>query len=501
LEEAQANVPPKQGGGIGAGGILFVVGGSGLAFAGYLKSDPAFRKQVDEQFPQLKDVTKAIDEFELPFEIPKMPNLAVGPRAGDDKPAPAAKAEKLKEKIVEGAKTEAPAPKKAAKAEKVEEAAPVATKAPTKAEKADEAYAIPSKAASVLGATVDDQMSEVYAQTAAIRNDLQQRFIGDIGGLSQEQLRLRVAELVAELQERTKWEALRLHEALQRIHRDSETKFKTTMETEAAKNEERLGREMRMLEEQLSRRERNTVAESEQKIQADMKEQLEAAQAEYKAAMEDSLTVQKEAMEQSHELKLMELEAAANHGRIQDNDNRMAAIKKLETKVKAMEQVHSTHSENSKLSAQVHAVSAALLEFKNKVVSCKPFGAELKALRSSQPNDPIISAALDSVPSAAANSGVRTVQQLVTRYQSSVQGAAMTAAYTPEGSGILGHLMASVTTALLFAPKSGALKGSDAEARLSRAALKLESGDLKAAVAELSQMQGLPAEAVRCVRW
>ena len=64
-------------------------------------------------------------------------------------------------------------------------------------------------------------MTEVYAQTQSIRQELQQRFVGDIASLSQEQLRLRVAELVAELQERTKWEALRLHEALQRMNRES----------------------------------------------------------------------------------------------------------------------------------------------------------------------------------------------------------------------------------------------------------------------------------------
>jgi mitofilin len=88
------------------------------------------------------------------------------------------------------------------------------------------------------------------------------------------------------------------------------------------------------------------------------------------------------------------------------------------------------------------------------------------------------------------------MQQLVSRYQTSVQGAAMTAAYTPVGSGMLGHVMASFTTSLLFSPKSGEMTGDDAEARLSRAALNLENGDLRKAVSELSQIDGLPAEAV-----
>ena len=65
----------------------------------------------------------------------------------------------------------------------------------------------------------------------------------------------------------------------------------------------------------------------------------------------------------------------------------------------------------------------------------------------------MIVAALDSVPASAANSGVRTLQQLTNRFKA-VQGAALRAAYTPEGSGMMGHAIASITTFLLFTPKA-----------------------------------------------
>ena len=61
----------------------------------------------------------------------------------------------------------------------------------------------------------------------------------------------------------------------------AESKFQASLDSQADKYEERLGRELRMLEEQLSRRERLSIADSEEKMNADLRQQLQAAKDAY----------------------------------------------------------------------------------------------------------------------------------------------------------------------------------------------------------------------------
>ena len=55
------------------------------------------------------------------------------------------------------------------------------------------------------------------------------------------------------------------------------------------------------------------------------------------------------------------------------------------------------------------------------------------------------------------------------------------AAFVPEGSGLLGHALGSVTAALTF-PEKGLVPGRGADAKLSRAQYHLDAGKLADAV-------------------
>ena len=70
------------------------------------------------------------------------------------------------------------------------------------------------------------------------------------------------------------------------------------------------------------------------------------------------------------------------------------------------------------------------------------------------------------------------------------------AALVPKDSGVLGHVLGSVTALLTLAPQ-GPVEGNDAEAIFSRTAHYLEAGDLASAVHEIEALTDYPAEVAR----
>ncbi len=59
---------------------------------------------------------------------------------------------------------------------------------------------------------VDSAIKDVMQQGADFRQELEKGMLRDLDKLDASALRYRIAQLVAEMQERTKWESLRWHE-------------------------------------------------------------------------------------------------------------------------------------------------------------------------------------------------------------------------------------------------------------------------------------------------
>eukprot|EP00953_Heterococcus_sp_UTEX-ZZ885_P007020 4280-Heterococcus_DN1.PRE.1 len=117
----------------------------------------------------------------------------------------------------------------------------------TKTEQASKAVALPSSASADVGNDVSDTSSKPSAQelkahklrldtltlasediaeaSAALKKDLEQGILGDLDQLDAPALRFRIVQLAAEMQDRIKWEALRLQQSLKAAEEEAARRY------------------------------------------------------------------------------------------------------------------------------------------------------------------------------------------------------------------------------------------------------------------------------------
>lgn len=118
--------------------------------------------------------------------------------------------------------------------------------------------------------------------------------------------------------------------------------------------------------------------------------------------------------------------------------------------------------------------------------------AQIKALREAGRNDPLIEAAIDSIPQNVIEEGAPSVAQLQDRFKV-VNKVGRRAALVPENSGLAGQIFGGALSYLMI-PPGGPIEGNDTDAILSRADYAIKAGDIEKAVAEMKSLSGLPAQ-------
>merc|ERR1740138_1982088 len=178
--------------------LLVVGAGAGGLVAG-LKSVPEFRAQVEKNAPFItENLTKMGVDLDAPVSF-KMPDLKV--------PNPMEKKEAKKEP--------APAPPAPEPAPAAEEPA-VYVKSIE-----DEIKDIGDTGKKLWLDSVDGAMTEVHAQSRALQRELADTKLKGIEKMDNDGLKRKVVELVELLQERSKWEAIRMHETLKTVEQDT----------------------------------------------------------------------------------------------------------------------------------------------------------------------------------------------------------------------------------------------------------------------------------------
>lgn len=166
-----------------------------------------------------------------------------------------------------------------------------------------------------------------------------------------------------------------------------------------------------------------------------------------------------------------------------------AAITALNARLGALEAVHAALS----LGAEGNRVAMALSlrELERALNGSGPYAVELETLVKvlDTPSDP----AITSLRGYAA-AGVPARPQLLARFDTAA--AAIVRADAASGSvpGWAGHAYGFVTSLVMIRPL-GEREGADAPSRVARAQLRMEEGDLDAALRELSELEGAAAQA------
>ncbi|EGS17055.1 uncharacterized protein CTHT_0073820 [Thermochaetoides thermophila DSM 1495] len=185
----------------------------------------------------------------------------------------------------------------------------------------------------------------------------------------------------------------------------------------------------------------------------------------------------------------VERERDGRLGRLQELS---AAVADLERLTADWNSVIDTNLRTQQLHVAVEAVRASLDDARHP----RPFIRELVALKEIAAGDPVVDAAIASIPPSAYQRGISTRAELIDRFRR-VANEVRKASLLPEDAGLASHASSYVLSKVLFkkpvpattTTTAGAV-GDDVESILARTQAFLEEGDLDNAAREMNALTG-----------
>ncbi|KAL3807430.1 hypothetical protein ACHAXA_003959 [Cyclostephanos tholiformis] len=337
------------------------------------------------------------------------------------------------------------------------------------------------------------------AANAAFRADLDglSEYLDDVDGLSAPQLRARIAQLDAEMRNRTKWEASRLKEFLTMKEKEMEGRYLEILQNQRLEFEDMLARRMREQEDVITRHANAALAAKEEGIQGLMKAANDAREKEIEDVLAKETKVVAEKLELDFQQRLQDELASMKQAHAVELDGYNSKMTILHDKIEALEgrlEVSRAYESGSK---RAHRVSAAALALANKLEAGEAAAVELAALEGAAGDDGVIASAVGMIPRSA-NRGVPTLVDLQATFDENYR-IGREAAMVPEGrAGLSGQLLGMLFAKLSVPPSSDAVpkseeEGNVADGILSLARMYVHLGDLEKAVEQLNRLKGQTA--------
>lgn len=175
-----------------------------------------------------------------------------------------------------------------------------------------------------------------------------------------------------------------------------------------------------------------------------------------------------------------------------ERDGRLANLEQLSASLEQVQQLTieadkaiSEADATAKLHIAIGRLRTALQS--DNPVALRPY---IEAIRAAAQEDPLLLAAIDSIPRDVYDLGVLTRQQLAARFHL-LQPEIKDASLLPPNAGIAGHIGSLIFSKLLWT-KSSAATGDDVGSVMARANEALANGNIVDAVAEVNTLQGWP---------
>ena len=180
-----------------------------------------------------------------------------------------------------------------------------------------------------------------------------------------------------------------------------------------------------------------------------------------------------------------------------ERDGRLAKLDDLSTSVAELQNLTTQWNEVINTTLQTQHLHIALDAVRARLADTLatghpvPFLHELLALKEVSANDPVVSAALATIPPVAYQRGIPSPASLIDRFRR-VSSEVRKASLLPEDAGVASHAASALLSRLLFAKKAdrGLPAGEDVEATLARTEVLLEEGDLESAAREMNGLVG-----------
>ncbi len=347
--------------------------------------------------------------------------------------------------------------------------------------------------------------------------------ISEMDKMSTTQLKIRLVQLAKDLEERTKWEAVRLKEFLAMKEKEVEDKYVllldffmcsdfggsisiylflfrliVMMKKQRLEAESSMEMKLRQQAYELTSELQQAIQEKEQQLHAIVENSLKIQEQQFNEEKESFEKKSEEAISAKYEEMFGKSMAEAKQNFAQKMEQKAQQVQALAKKLSELEFALQNSKSYQAGSVQAHRMSAAALSLIDKLESSKPAGAAVAALQAVAEENAVIKSALEALPTLASTSGVATLQELQTRFEEQVHKKCRQAALVPAGQqGLEGQLLGMFFSTLKFPPgPEDAAPESEkdvADFVLARARRHVQLGELEQAVMQMEKLNGQAA--------
>eukprot|EP00804_Cyclotella_cryptica_P012891 CCRYP_002247-RB/>CCRYP_002247-RB protein AED:0.19 eAED:0.19 QI:94/1/1/1/0.5/0.33/3/245/620 len=527
-----ASVPstPSGGGGGGGGGaivaLLLGAGGVGAAYyndlipseylPGFMKADKAKpaeptkkEKNISHELKQAVKEVKALQAAEAKKEQPEESK----PEEPEQPPVPEHPEDgnRVTNEMINtfyAKVNEGKAKEEEEQLEKAQESAVKATEynegeTVTVVEEVDVSLPSSASAISELQSKARAETSSALATAQAnLRTDLDQTFLSDLDSLSPSQLRIRIVQLVAEMTDRTKWEAIRIQEFLSLKEKEVGEKYLEILQKQRLEYEDLLARRIREAEDSITRQANEALRAKDESMQNLLAAMRDGREKEMQDSVQAEVDKIRGDLELEYQKRLQNALAEMKHAHVSELNKYTDSLSKMQAKMSDLEtrlQISRQYESGSK---RAHAVSAAALALTNKLENGEPVEVEVAALKGATAGEEegVIASAVKMIPrEVGSGKRVLSLGELQTAFDESYKKGRQ-AAMVPEGrSGLEGQLLGMLFANLSVPPSPDATNADETDPAiltdsiLSTARKYVHSGDIEKAVEQLDRLRGQTA--------
>lgn len=332
-------------------------------------------------------------------------------------------------------------------------------------------------------------MDQLVVESANLRKDLESSLLSDLHDLDEHALRTRVAQLTAEFFERTKWEGIRMHQALKQVESEMGRKYADMMVQQRAELEYEVNKVLNE-QKQASLEEnmkfvQDTLLKYEEKLASALREQSNAFDTKLSQELENNTqTVTARLQDElNHQVAIL------RQGHVEQMLQFQDRLEVVKADVQAFENVVDHLANFKEGSSQMHRENAALLALQGILTTSVPLGPVVDNIRSACQEDEVVTTVLDSLSSKVKEQGASTILDLRVRFEV-VRNEVRKVALAPKDlPPLLGHMVGSLLASIAWAPK-GYIHGDGVEETLTRASYLLDQGRLSEALKEVEAVDG-----------
>jgi hypothetical protein len=245
-----------------------------------------------------------------------------------------------------------------------------------------------------------ESSSAIALAQANLRSDLDQTFLQDLDTLSPTQLRTRLIQLVAEMSDRTKWEAIRIQEFLSLKEKEVGEKYLEILQKQRLEYEDLLARRIREAEDNITRQANEALRAKEEGVQNLLSAMREGREREVAAAVLTEVEQLRGDLELDYQNRLQNELGEMKQRHVEELENYTKSLERMAGQLANLETSLQISRQYENGSKKAHAVSAAALALANKLENGETVEVEVAALEGATAGEEesVIASAVRMIP-------------------------------------------------------------------------------------------------------